>query len=210
MEDGQLVISMRVTLVVVPVALYFLVLGLFNSRQHPYMVRAQIDFALLAGAISPLLVIPVAGYFQWSPWAVVVIVGLLAAVGRLMAPRGHRWVIYNISRDRAMRLASRAMEDIASVHSRGDTLCSDGNDVRCRIRPLPLFRSVGVQLQAPRDVDAAAFERRMAELAHRVPAQTSPAVVSMLLVAMAMLVVPASLVARHTGQLVRILSDLLR
>ncbi|MGB2822184.1 MAG: hypothetical protein WBF17_14465, partial [Phycisphaerae bacterium] len=52
-------VSLRIATVVVPVALYFLVLGLLNSRPRPQLLRGRRDFALLIVALSPLFVLPV-------------------------------------------------------------------------------------------------------------------------------------------------------
>ena len=37
--------SMRIVTVVMPVAVYFLILGLLNSRRHPQLLTGRRDFA---------------------------------------------------------------------------------------------------------------------------------------------------------------------
>jgi len=78
LSTGQLSASLRVAAVVVPVAVYFLVLGLLNSRRHPQLLRARRDFLLLIAALCPLFVLPV---LEWSAgsWAAPAV--LAAAAG---------------------------------------------------------------------------------------------------------------------------------
>ena len=74
---GQLDVSQRMATVVVPVALYFLALGLLNSRRCPQLLRGRRDFALLIVALCPLFVCPALGWVQSTAAAL----GLLALAG---------------------------------------------------------------------------------------------------------------------------------
>ena len=68
--------SAEIATVVVPVAVYFLVLGLLNSRPHPQLLSGRLDFALLTAAISPLFAVPVLRYFGISLLSVATAVAL--------------------------------------------------------------------------------------------------------------------------------------
>ena len=57
--------TVRVATVVVPVAVYFLILGLLNSRRRPQMLSGRLDFALMITALSPLFLVPAVFTLLW-------------------------------------------------------------------------------------------------------------------------------------------------
>ena len=95
--------------VVVPVSLYFLILGLLNSRRHPQVLPGRLDFALLIGALSPLFAVPVLRMVGFSAFSVLAAVGAVACAILVLAPRGQTWVVYNASASEARRAVESAL-----------------------------------------------------------------------------------------------------
>jgi len=106
----QLTFTLRLTAIVLPVALYFLVLGLLNSRKHPQLLTSRQDFALLMTTMSPLVLVPVLGLLHGG-WGVGLAAVLLGGLGVLLLtdPRGGPWVIYNLSSDQAFDVTQRCL-----------------------------------------------------------------------------------------------------
>jgi len=206
----NLALSVRVTIVVLPVAFYFLILGLLNSRPHPQVLSARGDFALLVGALCPLFIVPLTQ--QLGHWAVALpVAGGLGACIMLMGPGGPSWVIYNLQPQQARRVIARAVQRLGlELQADGRTFRIENTPASVEIRTFPLLRNVSVRLIASTDELARRFERALGQTLSEQPAQTSPATAALLLVAAAMMVVPLTLVARHTVEIVRILTDLLK
>ena len=207
---GHLALSVRLTVVVVPVALYFLVLGLLNTRRHPQLLSARTDFCLLCGALAPLFVVPALGFVGCGPLAVTGLLGLAAAVGLMLMPRGRQWVVYNLSVSDARRAVGRALEHL------GQPFDADGNVFRlaggCEIHlsGFGLLRNVSIRIVTENAACAGEIERKLSDLLGGMCIAARPSMVAMLLVATAMLVVPLTLVAGRAGEIVAILSDFLK
>ncbi len=200
--------------IVAPVAGYFLILGLLNSRSRPQMLRGRNDFALLVGALSPLFLAPAWPLLAGSPVRIFVAgIAVLAGIWAV-APRGASWVIYNISLPAATRLVERTLQRMGLNPERirrGEFHLADEN-ITLRITSFALLRNVSVRVEGDAKATKAlggrleyALDAALAE----VPAETSPMAMAMLLAATAMLVVPLALVSRQAGEIVRLLSDLL-
>ena len=83
---------LQIAAIVAPIALYFLVLGLLNTRRRPQLLRSRVDFALLLAAMSPLVICPL---LRWLPATPAVLAALGAAgiaVVCLMSPPRASWV----------------------------------------------------------------------------------------------------------------------
>ena len=216
---GNLAVSFRVTVVVLPVAFYFLVLGLLNSRKNPQLLSGRFDFSLLAGAFSPMFILPAVEYFGGSLAAAAAFVGILSVCLIVLAPRGRKWVIYNLHPRRAFRVVAQCLDDMNLAYrmERGVFRLDDGLIVQVRV--FPLLRNVSICMRDSSVCNSCVSNN--SELAHRfekmlcrslanelVP--TSPATVALLLVATAMMVLPLTLMASQASQLARILGDLLK
>jgi len=207
----QLSITIRIATVVVPVAVYFLILGLLNSRRHPQLLSGRQDFAVLLVAMSPLVVLPVLSIVGPSLPAVLCIVGALAAGIFLLAPRTGNWVIYNIPADGALRAVEQALRSLGmKAHQQQDGLIRiPQEDATIQIGGFRLLRNVSIRLRGGSDGLADRFDKALASVLGGVRAETSPTAVALLLVATAMLVAPLALMARHAPEIVRLLTDLL-
>ena len=202
-------ISLRVATVVVPVALYFLILGLLNSRPRPQLLRGRHDFAMLLVALCPLFVLPV---LSWSGGSWAALAAVAAAVGAglvLLSPPAASWVVYNILPCEAAEAVRQALR-LANVEFRpGDGGFDLGDGSAVRLSSFPLLRNVSVRLTGADPDVSRRFERALAERLGTVAAETTPMAMALLLVATAMLVAPLAMAAPRAAEIVRMLTGML-
>ncbi|MGC9454590.1 MAG: hypothetical protein ACP5HU_06970 [Phycisphaerae bacterium] len=201
--------SLRITVVVAPVAVYFLILGLLNSRRRPQLLTARLDLLLLLVPLSPLVLLPVLEYLGTA--AALATGGVLAGAGVFLTRGRAEWVIYNMPDAAGRRAVSRAFEQVCGCESRQ---CDSGleapvGDLRVEISSFPLLRNLTVRLKGGDEVQERWFEAALTERLTGVHAETSPTAVALLLVATGMLVMPLMLIAPRAGEIVRLLGDLL-
>lgn len=201
--------SLRVTVVVAPVAVYFLILGLLNSRRSPQLLTARLDLLLLLVPLSPLVVLPVLEYLGIV--AAVVTVGVLAVAGAVITRDRREWVIYNMPDAAGRDAVRRALVQAGGcdVQQRNDGLEAADGGPRVEISSFPLLRNLTVRLKDADETQVRLFEIALTERLTGVRAETSPTAVALLLVATGMLVMPLTLVAPRAGEIVRLLGDLL-
>ncbi len=202
--------GMQIAAVVVPVAVYFLVLGLLNSRRHPQLLSGRQDFCLLMAALSPIFVLPVVHYAGVSLWSVFGSAAAVALAVALLAPRGRSWVIYNMPLDEAQEMISDAL-GATGLHPRrtANGIEIEDDDAFVEVGGFALLRNVSVRLRGGSGELARRIEAELSQRLRSAPAETSPMTTAMLLVATAMLVLPMTLVAQHIPELARILTNLL-
>jgi len=206
----QLTAGVRIATAVVPIGMYFLILGLLNTRRRPQLLTGRRDFILLIAALGPLFILPVLVYFAAPPGPVLLGVAVLCAGIWALAPRGRTWVIYNISEAEAGRSVERALTTLRLEFRRrenGFDLVHRGATLQ--IGSFTLLRNVSLRLRGGGDRLARQFERELSRAISDVRVEAGPMAVAMLLVAAAMLVVPLTLVAHRAGEIVRLLTDLL-
>jgi len=206
----QLTVGVRIAVAVVPVGMYFLILGLLNSRRRPQLLTGRRDFVLLIAALGPLFILPVLVCFAAPPGPVLLGVALLCAAIWALAPRGRTWVLYNIPQAEASRSVERALTAMElEFRSRENGFDLVGRDAAIEVCCFSLLRNVSIRLRGGGDCLARRFERELSRAVSDVRVETGPMVVAMLLVSAAMLVVPLTLVAHRAGEIVRLLTDLL-
>jgi hypothetical protein len=208
LASEHLALPLRLATIVVPVAVYFLILGLLNSRRHPSLLGARQDFALLAVALSPLALLPLLSMMGFSPVSLAVSAAIVAVAAAVLAPRGNSWVIYNLSAEEARRLVARALADCdtdAQTDAGRFTLPGGGE---MEISGFGLLRNVTIRMRGSDDL-AGPFEAALAKRVAACHSAPAPMAMALLLVATAMLVVPMMMVAQRAPEIVRILTDLL-
>jgi len=194
---------------IVPVATYFLILGILNSRRHPQMLTGRQDFALLITALSPMFAVPALGYLGVTAVGLTISVCTVAAVAVLLAPRGRSWVIYNIGADRARELVGQVAESLGlAVHAQGGPEVPGHKRGTVRIGVFAPLRNVTVRVDAPAGTTDR-FERQLSHRLGSIPAETSPMAVVLMLVATGMLALPLSLTVGKAAEIVRLIGDLL-
>lgn len=202
--------TVRVATVVVPVAVYFLILGLLNSRRRPQMLSGRLDFALMITALSPLFLVPAVDYVGASLLGILGLgLGLTAAI-LVLAPGKGNWVVYNLPSSQAREAVARALTQLGRTfqeHAGAFRLGSE--DEALSLRSFSLLRNVSIRLRSKDEDLIRNFQGALAGLLRDTAAETSPTAVSFLLASAVLLVAPLSMVAHRVPEIVRILSDLL-
>ncbi|HAU39287.1 MAG TPA: hypothetical protein DCX07_16450 [Phycisphaerales bacterium] len=203
-------VSLRITTVVVPVAVYFLILGLLNTRRHPQLLSGRLDFCLLLAAMGPLALLPVLGLFGTSVLSMAAAVAALVAAAFILSPSRGQWVIYNLSAQEGARLVRQALQRMGlETQGSGTEFRIVGCEGTIRLSAFPVLRNVTVRLEGADGQFQQRFADALAEILARDRSEQNPAAVALLLVAMARLVAPLALMARHAPEIVRLLTDLL-
>lgn len=205
----QIDVAIRIATVSAPVAMYFLILGLLNSRRRPQILSGRLDFALLVAALSPLIIVPALHAVGVSAVSVSLSIAAVAAGISLLAPRGSTWVVYNIAPPQAKRAVRQALGNMRRTWQMdGDVFELDHDQGRLRLSSFPMLRNVSVRFSGSRELSAE-LERELSAVLADIPAETEPATVALLLVATGMMLAPLAFAANHAGEIVRILTDLL-
>ena len=206
-------LAMQVAAVVVPAAVYFLMLGLLNSQRHPQLIKGRTDFILLNAAFLPIFFVPVVSYLGASSWALLGTVAALLSLARLLAPRRvGNWVVYNITVPEGLRAAERALRAMGIDYRRdGRRLCLPGQNATIRFSAIPLLRNVSISSDGPESEEFSRdFEALLGEQLALIPTCASPTAAAFLLIAVAMLVTPLGLLADRMPEMVRLITNLVR
>lgn len=210
LASEDLGIAVRVATVVIPVAVYFLVLGLLNSRRHPQMLSGRLDFALMITALSPLFALPAIDYVGASLPGIGGLVLGLAAVILLLAPGRGNWVVYNLPSSQAREAVIRTLGRLhLPFEEQGGAFRLGDDRGVVVVRSFSLLRNVSVRLRNGSVGLRRSFEDALSQTLGATDAETSPTAVSFLLAAVALLVAPLSMLAHRVPEIVRILTDLL-
>ena len=206
-------LPLQVAAVVIPAAVYFLLLGLLNSQRTPQLLRSRTDFILLILAFSPLFFMPLLISLGAASWTFVAVLALVVVGTVLMAPAatGH-WVIYNITLPEVLRCAERALRGMdISFRRDGRRLILDGRNVTVSFGTLPLLRNVSITAEG---ADLAGFDAAFAAALGKqlggIQAETTPMAAAFLLISIVMLVTPLSFVAERMPEMVRLIGGLLK
>jgi hypothetical protein len=203
-------ITFRIVAVVMPVSIYFLILGFLNSRRHPQLLSGRRDFVLMIAALSPLFVFPVLQYVRPSLVTVGAVFVALAGGIVLLAPRGSIWVIYNIPVSEARDAVARALRLLGcQVVPEKDGFHLGDTGALVRISGFPLLRNVSIRLDGGSQELRDRFGGELSRMLSQMPAETTPMAMGMLLIATAMMLAPLTLVAHRVPEIVRVLTDLL-
>ena len=208
---GHLTVPLHIATVVVPVAVYFLILGLLNTRRRPQLLTGRRDFALLVVALAPIFVLPALNYVGVSLVSVSLALGAVVAVIRVLAPPRGTWVIYNIPLAEARAAVESALAgmDLEIVPiERGWQI--ENPRAKVELGGFSLLQNVSVRIRGGDEQLTRRFERRLSGAISCVQCEPRPVAVMMLLVATGMLVAPLAMVGREAGEIVRILTDLLK
>ena len=208
--NGAIIVPESLITVVMAVAVYFLILGLLNSRKAPQLLTGPEDSLLLIGSAC-LLIVPLQ-LGRLGTAAVLVGMGLAAAgaIGYLVLSRPRVWVVYNLR----AALADALVEDVLSSMGRSfsrsgrQIVLSDGT--RIEVNCFALLRSVSIRMHGGGEQLRQEFGEFLTRATAKLSAETSPSAMALLLVAMAMLVAPLMLAAHRAGEIVRLISDLLQ
>lgn len=205
----QLEFSLRIATILVPICLYFLLLGLLNTRRCPQLLTGRQDFALLMVALSPLAFQPIMGFFGGGVVSLLICTALLGGAVLLLSPRGQTWVIYNITVDEARKIICKSLDDIdLQTRDAGGNLFILPDGPTIEISSFPFLRNVSLRLVDGQSLRQD-FEERLHHRLQRIEAEPSPTAMALLLVATGMIVTPLAMMAHQAPEIVRILTGLL-
>ena len=211
---AQLELSLQIALAVLPVAVYFLILGLLNSQRRPQLVSARLDFSLLVACLSPLVVLPLLNWIGATGSSVTIAAAAVAGIILVLAPRGQQgWVIYNISRPEAQDAVEQALRHAGVRHERlNDGRLRLAGGVTLRMSAFSMLRNVSLRVEGSSSNSEvlSRFERCLAELLGELPAVVTPMAATFVLVATAVIVAPLVLLADHVPEMVRIISSMIQ
>jgi hypothetical protein len=206
----QIEASLRIIAVVVPVALYFLLLGMLNTRRRPQLLSGRQDTALLMVALSPLAFQPLTALLGGGPAVLLGAAGVVAAV-ILLAPQTPTLVVYNLSIETGRSLAAEILEGMGhSVRKTQRGVEFEDTAGVVEISAFPLLRNLTFRLTGGRKDLWKTFEHHLAERLGRIETSPHPMSVGLLLVATGLFVAPLAAIAHHGPEIVRLLTDLIR
>jgi hypothetical protein len=211
MLSGELDMQMRLATIVAPVAVYFLILGILNSRRHPQLITGRQDIVLLVAALSPLLVFPLSDYIGGRVAAVLSAALAGVAIWSLLrGSAGGSYVIYNYTREQASQAMERALQKLGVFYQcQGSRLVLSERQGEFEISSFSLLRNVSIRMRQVSPALATQVGAELGGILRKTEAQTSSMAMGLLIVAMAMLVAPMVTVAHRAPEIVRILTDLL-
>ncbi len=166
---------LKVLLTLGPVAVYFLILGLVNSRAHPCLVSTRTDFALLVFAFGPLIVMPL---WVLAAHGMHVLMGGLALSLMViffgLLPKHHNWVIYNCGPGQCRRLLSQSCRRLGWHADWGNEGGLEIPSVALHVHPsaLPLLRSVSLHIAITTSGQRIAADRLIDELNEEIRQET--------------------------------------
>ena len=200
--------SIRVVSVIVPVAGYFFIIGLLNTRRRPQILTGRLDFSLLMLAFCPGFVLPMLERFGLTPTGGTVVIGVLATGVWLVGPGGRSWVVYNLSPGQADRVLRRSMDAMGWRYCiTPDGYRIEEQNISLRVSGFWILHNVSVQMTGGSNELCRDFARELGVSVGRTSARTRAMAVAMLLVAMGMLVAPLAMVAHRVPEIVRLLAD---
>ncbi len=213
--DYQVVDVLMLVGNIVPIALYFLALGLVNSHARPFLITARTDFVTLSCALMPILLWPVPT-FVGSGMTWVLLVGLVLVVGLfvwILTNIGTGLVIYNIDESCCHRILNDAIR-AAGFKGRWtkDTWRDDAGSIAIHFRKFALLRNVTLHIEADSPTIAKCFPPLAAELDRRlatVAQLPSTRGACLVLVGVALMILPMWMVGRHIHDIVEAMSSLL-
>ena len=202
--------SIKLIMILAPIALYFLMLGLLNTRKCPQLLTGRQDFALLSVALSPIALGLAVQYLGVSTWVLLATASLIAVAIALLAPKTGNFVIYNLPMLQGRKILINELQKMGySVSQTANYLDINSGQGRIEISNFPLLRNISFKLTGLNRAAWEKFESRLEKKISSIEAEPSPAAVSLLLTATAMIVAPAALLIQNTPEIVRLLSDLI-
>ena len=143
----------RLCLALGPVAIYLLLLGAINLRRRPFLISGVRDAALLALAVSGLVIVgPIEMFFPYEAalkygppvWFLLLALYVLCVVLVLLLLRP-RLVIYNISANRLRPILAELVARLdPEARWAGDSLALPGLGVQLYVESFAVFDSVSL------------------------------------------------------------------
>lgn len=199
-----------------PIAIYFLTLGFINSHARPLMVSSRTDFLALSIAVAPLALwaLPFTMQFASAWWTALGIALLAIGLYALRPQAPEALVIYNIDRDRLMRMMPQVVAEAAPDAAKiSDTdWQSPDRGLHISVSSFSLLRNVTIRLVG--DIDRVrtasdALRRSLQPRFERIEQLPSPAGACLVVTGAAIAIVPMWLLTRHVNDFVEVVTLLL-
>lgn len=196
--------------IVMAVAVYFLILGLLNSRKAPQLLTGPEDSLLLIGSVCLLGVPALVSRLGVAGMLMAACLAAAVAIARIILSRPRTWVIYNLRAAAADALVGDTLSSMGRSFIRDSRqfLLPDGS--RIEVSCFALLRSVSIRLRGGDDQLRRQFGIQLAKTTATRSVETSQGAMALLLVAMAMLIAPLTLAVQRAGEIVRLISDFLQ
>ena len=202
--------QMHLATVVAPVAAYFLILGLLNSRKHPQLITGRQDIVLLAVALSPAVILPLADYLHGPALALLAVVLALVVGALARGASGGSYVVYNLTHKQALQALEKALSRLnIRYECQGRRINLLDHDAFLEVSSFALLRNVSIRMSQGNSQLRRRVAGQLGEVLGGIEAQTSSMAVGLLIVATALLLTPLVTVVHRAPEIVRILTDLL-
>lgn len=210
----QVVFVLQVIMALGPIAVYFLGLGLVNSQSRPFLISARRDFALLATAFIPLVVVPAAGLARnGHAWlAVGICIGVLILFAIMLPARKSAWVIYNIGSTQFHRVLERACRRQGwKLRVQGDRLTVEPVGLQFGRHSVAWLRNISIELHesARQSSEADRLLGALQEELARESMLPSPTGASLVVIGASLLGLPMWYLFHHIDQIVILVRQIL-
>jgi hypothetical protein len=205
----DMLMSFSLAQVMVPVATYFLILGLLNCRRTPQMLTGLEDAFVLCGAMSMFFWPVLTTWLGAKVFIVVFVAVVVGAVGVYTRYRPRSWVIYNLPVPQARRLVLEVLSELgwAFDESSEEIILAGGQ--RISFEGFAFLRNATVRLHGAPHAHAEVFSGVLARRLGHVRSDISVTASMMVVVAVGMLVVVATAMAPHGPEIVRQIAEFL-
>lgn len=193
---------------ILPLAVYFLVLGLINSHAHPCLITSRSDFLALTSVMLPVLLWPVPEFVRAGMYGPLLAGLLIAAlVFYYMLPaRDAGFVVYNISRSRCLKLFEQASRGLGLRGSWHDNVwSSEDADLSVELREFSLLHNVALHIDVLREDARPLVHGIGVQLAQRLGSVSqlpSTMGAGLVVVGVMLLIFPMWMVGRHIEDIV--------
>lgn len=191
-----------------PLSLYFLILGLVNSHARPCLITSRSDFLVLTSVLVPVLLWPVPDLVrgQMYHWLGAILLFASAIFFYLLPARDAGFVIYNLTQSRCRRLLDHVFERMGlSGRWLGNTWRADGLELSLELREFSLLSNVSLHFESG-DAEARSrinaigseLDRRL-DAIRRLPSNMG---IGLVMAGITLMILPMWMVGRHIHDLV--------
>jgi hypothetical protein len=205
---GDIMIPLSLMAVILPLAVYFLIVGLLNSRSRPQVLTGGEDSLLLAGAMSALFWPAVVVNFGVPVLAAILAGGVALAGVCLALHRPRSWVIYNLPADQVEHLLGPLLTALGASRGShaGEWHFASGASVI--LDRFPLFRNVSIRFRGEDESLRKRLEAAILTAMTTARTDTTPLAMMLLLLAVVMLACPLMIIAPQADEIARHIAEL--
>ena len=205
----DMLMSFSLAQIIVPVATYFLILGLLNCRRRPQMLTGLEDAFVLCGAMSMFFWPAMTAWLGGKVFMMVFAGVLVSGEGVYLRYRPRSWVVYNLPVPQARRLVLEVLTELGwAFDDTSEDILLPG-DQRISVEGFAALRNATVRLHGAPPEHSQVFAAMLAGRLARAESQVSVMASMMVVVAVCMLAAVATAVAPHGPEIVRQITEFL-